>query len=67
MRKGQRVETLTKTVGQSPRTGKVVDIRDEEFVEVEWDDGHLSVITRSALMTPSTSQGNDETSGRGNG
>lgn len=61
MRKGQRVETLTKTVGQTPRSGIVVDIRDEEFVEVEWDDGHISVITRSALMSaPSKTRREDE-------
>ncbi len=56
MRKGQRVETLTKTVGQTPRTGVVVDIRDEDFVEVEWDDGHISVITRSALTESPTTR-----------
>lgn len=49
MRKGQTVEVLTKTVGQPPRTGVVVDIRDEEFVEVEWEDGHTSVISQTAL------------------
>jgi hypothetical protein len=49
MRQGQRVETLTKTVGQTPRRGIVIDLRDEEFVEVEWEDGHTSVISRSAL------------------
>lgn len=54
MRKGQRVETLTKTTGQTPRSGIVVDIRDKEFVEVEWDDGHISMISQTAL-TPSTS------------
>lgn len=56
MRKGQKVETLTKTVGQTPRTGVVVEIRDEEFVEIEWEDGHTSVISESALtpISPST-------------
>lgn len=56
MHKGQRVETLTKTVGQTPRTGVVVDVRDEEFVEVEWEDGHTSVITQSALAESETSK-----------
>ncbi|HEX9761579.1 MAG TPA: hypothetical protein VGA97_00640 [Acidimicrobiia bacterium] len=56
MRKGQKVETLTKTVGQTPRTGIVIDIRDDEFVEVKWEDGHISMITRSALMPTSTSK-----------
>lgn len=62
MRKGQRVETLTKTVGQTPRTGVILDIRDEEFVEVEWEDGHISVITRSALIPASTSKQSKEVS-----
>lgn len=60
MRKGQRVETLTKTVGQTPRSGVVVDIRDEDFVEVEWEDGHISVITRSALTIAPTKRGEDD-------
>lgn len=53
MRKGQKVETLTKTVGQTPRTGVVVDLREEDLVEVEWEDGHVSIVTRSAL-TPTS-------------
>lgn len=59
MRKGQKVETLTKTVGQPTRTGTVVDIRDEDFVEVEWEDGHISVISQTALnpVTKSASSG----------
>ena len=53
MRKGQKVATLTKTVGQTPRTGVVIDLREEDLVEVEWEDGHTSVVTRSALMPTS--------------
>lgn len=53
MRKGEKIETLTKTLGQTPRTGVVVDIRDEEFVEIEWEDGHTSMISRSAI-TPAS-------------
>lgn len=59
MRKGQKVETLTKTVGQTPRIGVVIDLREEDLVEVEWEDGHTSVVTRSALMptsAPSSSE-----------
>lgn len=56
MRKGQKVETLTKTVGQTPRTGVVVDLRDEEFVEVEWDDGHTSIVTQSTLVPASKNE-----------
>lgn len=56
MRKGQRVETITKTVGQPSRTGVVIDIRDEDFIEVEWDDGHTSVISRRAVSETSSSR-----------
>lgn len=56
MRKGEKVETLTKKVGQTPRTGVVIDLRDEDFVEVEWDDGHTSVVTRSTLIPVSESK-----------
>lgn len=50
LRKGQKVETLTKKVGQAPRTGIVIDLRDDEFVEVEWDDGHTSTVSASTLV-----------------
>lgn len=53
MRKGQKVETLTKTVGQTPRIGVVTDLREEDLVEVEWEDGHISIVTRSALIPAS--------------
>jgi hypothetical protein len=55
MRRGQKVETLTKKVGQAPRMGVVVDLREEDLVEVEWEDGRISIVTRSALIpTPAT-------------
>lgn len=50
MRKGQKVEALTRKVGQTPRSGVVVDLRDDEFVEVEWEDGHTSIVTRASLV-----------------
>lgn len=56
MRKGQKVETVTRTVGQTPRTGVIVDLRDEEFVEVEWDDGHTSIVTRSTVIPTAKSK-----------
>lgn len=56
MRKGQKVETLTKKVGQTPRTGVIIDLRDDEFVEVEWEDGHKSIVTRSTLTPTSESR-----------
>jgi hypothetical protein len=56
MRKGQKVETLTKTVGQTRRTGVVVDLRAEDLVEVEWEDGRVSIVTRSALIPTTESK-----------
>lgn len=53
IRKGTRVERLTKKVGQHPETGKVTAIHDEYSVEVEWDDGRSTVVSKSAL-TPVT-------------
>jgi hypothetical protein len=41
LKKGQRVEEMTKKTGQRPRTGVVLDLRGDE-VEVRWDDGHVS-------------------------
>lgn len=61
MRKGQKVETITKTVGQPSRTGVVIDIRDEDFIEVEWDDGHTSVISRTAVSETPSSKSNSGT------
>lgn len=49
LRKGQRVETLTKKTGQTPRVGVVIDLRDE-FCDVEWDDGRTTTITVSNLV-----------------
>lgn len=55
VRKGQRVEILTKKTGQTPRSGVVIDIRDE-FCDVEWDDGHTSTITISNLVPKTKSK-----------
>lgn len=56
LKEGQRVQTLTKKVGQAPRTGTVVDVRDE-FVEVRWDDGHVSVVSASSIVALSQPRG----------
>lgn len=53
LRKGTRVERLTKKVGQVAATGKVVAMRDGHAVEVEWDDGHTSIVSRDGV-TPLT-------------
>lgn len=48
LKKGQRVEELTKKTGQRPRVGVVIDLR-EDTVEVRWDDGHVSSLTGALL------------------
>ena len=52
MKKGERVEELTKKAGQRPRVGMIIDIRNDS-VEVRWDDGHVSSVT-GALLRPVT-------------
>ena len=47
--KGQRVKTLTKTVGREPRRG-VVQRVEGHTVEVRWDDGHISILSGGALV-----------------
>jgi hypothetical protein len=54
LKKGQRVEELTKKTGQRPRVGVVIDLRDDS-VEVRWDDGHVSILT-GALLHPLTQE-----------
>ena len=54
LKKGQRVEELTKKSGQRPRDGVVIDLR-EESVEVRWDDGHVSSLI-GALLHPLTDE-----------
>ncbi len=50
VKKGTKVEALTKKAGQVPRSGTVEEVRGDT-VEVRWDDGHLSVISKRALTT----------------
>ena len=47
--KGQRVKTLTKTVGREPRRGVVRAVQGST-VEVRWDDGHVSILSGGALV-----------------
>jgi len=49
VQKGQRVKTLTKTVGREPRRG-VVQRVDGDTVEVKWRDGHVSILSGGALV-----------------
>jgi hypothetical protein len=53
IRKGTRIERLTKKVGQFAETGKVTEMHDEFSIEVEWDDGHRSIVSKSGV-TPVT-------------
>lgn len=50
LRKGTHVVQLGKKVGQGTPTGKILEIRDNNSVEVEWDDGHISITSREALV-----------------
>ena len=45
---GMRVEAITQRVGQVPRRGTVVAVHPES-VEVSWEDGHTSVVSRKSL------------------
>ena len=43
------VRELTKKVGQSSRTGKVIRVNGDN-VEVLWDDGHVSSLSGAVLQ-----------------
>ncbi len=49
LRKGMRVEELTKKVGQVARTGTVLSIHGHT-VKVRWDDGHVSSPSHGLLF-----------------
>ncbi len=49
LHKGQRVKTLTKTVGREPRRG-VIQRVEAGTVEVQWNDGHVSILSGGALV-----------------
>ena len=48
LKPGMRVEELTKKVGQVPRYGKVKGVHGES-IEVLWEDGHTSIVSRQSL------------------
>lgn len=50
LRSGMHVRELTKKVGQTGRTGKVIKV-DGDNVEVLWDDGHVSSLS-GAMLRP---------------
>ncbi len=49
LRQGMKVKRLTKKVGQTSPIGTITELRDGS-VEVRWDDGHHSVVSRQALV-----------------
>lgn len=49
IRKGTRILRRTKKVGQFAETGKVIALHDVHSVEVEWDDGHVSIVSRDGI------------------
>lgn len=48
IRRGTRVVRRTKKVGQVAPIGKVIAISGDS-VEIEWDDGHTSIISKDAV------------------
>ncbi|MDP8959846.1 MAG: hypothetical protein M3N51_11835 [Actinomycetota bacterium] len=52
VKQGQRVEELTKKVGQVPRTGTVKEVKGG-MVIVKWDDGHESTVFGEQGLTTS--------------
>jgi len=50
IRTGTHVARRTKKVGQVAATGKVIAICDEYNVEVQWDDGHRSIVSRDGIV-----------------
>lgn len=49
MRTGEKVTKLTKKVGQAAPTGRIVSVRGES-VEVKWEDGHTSLISKIGVV-----------------
>ncbi len=49
LRKGQTVTTLTAKVGAPLRHGRVVAVHGD-FVDVEWEDGHVSTLTKESVV-----------------
>ncbi len=48
VRQGTTVSELTKKAGKMARVGKVIEVRGHDL-EVRWEDGHISVISRNAV------------------
>ncbi len=48
LRQGNKVSELTKKAGRVARTGTVTQVRGHDL-EVRWEDGHITVISRNAV------------------
>ena len=49
LRTGSKVKRMTKRVGQASPTGTITALRGDT-VEVRWDDGHVSVVSRISVV-----------------
>lgn len=49
LKKGQTVTTLTAKIGAPTRLGRILEVHGE-FVDVEWEDGHVSTLTRESVV-----------------
>ena len=49
LRAGTRVTKLTKKVGQTAPAGSVIAVKGDS-VEVRWDDGHISIMSKIGLV-----------------
>ncbi len=58
LRQGTKVSVLTKKAGRVSQTGTVVDVRGHDL-EVRWEDGHISVISRNAVHQVAAKKGED--------
>ncbi len=49
LKTGMKVHKLTKKVGQASPSGVIVEMHGDS-VEVKWDDGHTSIVSRISVQ-----------------
>lgn len=49
LKSGMKVQRLTKKVGQTSPTGVIKEMHGDS-VEVQWDDGHTSIVSRISVV-----------------
>jgi hypothetical protein len=54
LKSGMKVVKLTKKVGQVAPSGTITAIHGDS-VEVKWDDGHTSIVSRISVVPATTS------------